>query len=281
MKLVLNKHYQFKITLLILSWAILFWTNIIPVHAKSIEEQLPAKPSSLVNNLSASKLLSNEEIQLLENKLADFANAKGIQISILIIDDLLDLDANEYTTRIFNKWGIGEKKTNLGVLILVKPVSPRVIYIGTGYGSEAYLPDALCKQIIETIIKPSFKAGSYYQGLNQATDTIMNAFDPSIKKAQQDSSPILPLILLVFFVMLFITINELFGRNSSSLTLGPARSRRYSHGLDASDLALPLILGSSFRNHDSSSGFGGGFGGGGFGGFGGGMGGGGGAGGSW
>jgi uncharacterized protein len=272
MKLVLNKY--------LLSLIILFSINIIPVTSKSIEERLPAKPSRLVNNLSSSypRFLSNGESQLLESKLASFANAKGIQISVLIIDDLLDLEANEYTTRIFNKWGIGEKKTNLGVLILIKPVSPRVIYIGTGYGSEAYLPDASCKRIIETIIKPSFKADSYYQGLNLATDTIMNAFDPSIKKVQEESSPILPLILLVFFVLLFIITNELFGRNNSSLTLGP--SRRYRRGLDASDIALPLILGSSFRSHDSSTGFGG-FGGGGFGGFGGGMGGGGGAGGSW
>ncbi len=260
---------------IILTCFILFISSSL-VASKSIEEQLPAKPSKLVNNLSVSspQFLNNEESQSLENKLASFANTKGIQISILIIDDILNLDANEYVTRIFNKWGIGEKKTNLGVLILIKPVNPRVIYIGTGYGSEAYLPDVSCKHIIETIIKPNFKAGAYYQGLDQATNSIMSAFDPSIKKTQRDPSA-LPLIFLLLIMGLFIINTELFGRNRSSLTLGPRRKEHYP------DLTLPLLLASSFGGHHRSSGFGGDSFGGGFGGFGGGHGGGGGAGGSW
>ncbi len=257
---------------------LLFFSNITYAITKPITERLPAKPSKLVNNLSTSfpNFLRPDETLALENKLASFANTKGIQISVLIVDDLLDLDPNEYVTRVFNKWGIGEKKSDMGVLLLIKPVSPRVIYIGTGYGSEAYLPDASCKQIIENIIKPNFKAGSYYQGLDQATSVMISAFDPNIKKAREDSSPILPLILILFFIVVFISGTELLGRNSSSLTLGPSRSRRYNRGLDASDIALPLILGSSFGGHHRSGGFGGGFGG-----FGGGMSGGGGAGGSW
>jgi len=259
-------------------FALILLLIYLPVAAKSIEERLPAKPSKLVTNLSQTEpdFLKPEENIALENKLVNFANTMGVQIAILITDDLFDLDPNDYSTRLFNKWGIGDK-ANHGVLILVKPTNPRAIYINTGYGSEAYLPDASAKQIIEKSIKPNFKQGLYYQGLDQASDLIISAFGDDIKKAPVEKDLTLPLIFLVVTIFLFVTANEIFGRKRSSLTLG---SRRQKH---VDNSFLPFLLGYGLGNlgRHSDNHFGGFGGGGGFGGFGGGMSGGGGAGGDW
>lgn len=270
MRLVLNR-------ILLLICGILLICGTSPIKAaKSITERLPAKPNHLVNNLSASspQFLTAQETMALENKLTGFANEKNVQVTILITDDLLDLDPNDYVTRVFNKWGVGDQKTNQGVLVLVKPTQPRQIYIGTGYGSEEFLPDITCKQIIEKIIKPQFQAGHYYQGLDQASDAIISVFSGNNSKPAQDQVSPFGLILLIVFMLMAMFLIERFGRNSSSVTLGPRHRHRY---IDTSPSIIPLIGLGSFRG---GSDFGGGFGGG-FGGFGGGHGGGGGAGGSW
>lgn len=270
MQLTLDK---FKNTVLFTLMLLVF--VVAPALAESLEDRLPAKPVKLVTNLSLAQpdLLAPSEAEALETKLAKFAEETKVQIAILITDDLLDLDPNDYSTRVFNKWGIGTKDTNQGVLILIKPTvenGGRVIYISTGYGSEAIIPDASAKQIIEKIIKPNFKEGFYYQGLDWATDLMIEAFKSgntavvSSPKNATDPKWVMLFILLSMFFWIFMA--EKIFKNSST-TLGSRRHRR------SGDLFLPLFFGGGGR--------GGGFGGGGFGGFGGGMSGGGGAGGSW
>lgn len=249
------------------------------VQSKPIEESLPAKPATLVNNISQTypNFINREETLLLENKLASFAKDTSTQIAILITDDLLDLDPNDYATRLFNKWGIGTKSTNQGVLILIKPTSDnggRVIYISTGYGSEAVLPDASAKLIIERIIKPNFKAGNYYQGLDQATTAIIEAFKTGGAKEIKSPSPTKQagIVFLLLSIVFWIAFAEMFmnRRNLTYSSRGVSRRRN--------DFDPPIFFG--FGGGGFSGGSGGGFGGG-FGGFGGGMSGGGGAGGNW
>lgn len=265
------------IILALLTWVLL----AIGADAKSIEESLPAKAKTLVNNLSLSypQFLNNQETLSLEHKLAGFAKDTSTQISILIIDDLLNLDPNDYATRLFNKWGIGTKETNQGVLILIKPTSDnggRVIYISTGYGSEAVLPDASAKSIIEKIIKPNFKTKNYYQGLDQATSAIIEAFKTGGSKeikAEEKVNPKAGLIFIFLSIAFWILLAEKFFKRLDSRTLGSKHHRRHSNDFDP-----PIFLG--LGGGGFSGGSGGGFGGG-FGGFGGGMSGGGGAGGDW
>jgi len=74
--------------------------------------------------------------------------------------------------KLAQKWGIGRGKKDNGVLVLISK-SEREIFIATGRGVEEYLPDAICERIIQSKIKPNFKAGNYYAGLNEATDEMI------------------------------------------------------------------------------------------------------------
>jgi len=56
--------------------------------------------------------------------------------------------------------GIGTKEKNNGALIIVA-LSERKIRIEVGYGLEGQLTDKLSSDIIEYIIKPSFKQKSF------------------------------------------------------------------------------------------------------------------------
>src|SRR5690554_549808 len=115
---------------------------------------------------------------MLENKLVQFSRETSIQIVIVSVSDLDGFDPGDYAFRIGEKWGVGQKDDDNGLVILVKPKTGNDlgrVFIATGYGLEGILPDAtLNGAIIDTKIIPYFSQNNYYQGLENATNVIMD-----------------------------------------------------------------------------------------------------------
>jgi uncharacterized protein len=254
-----------------------------------VGQSLPArpKPEKLINNLSKEfpNFLKAEEASALEEKLRKFNLESSNQICILIIDSLSGLDENDFSTQLFNKWGIGQGDKDNGLLILIKPTQKeggRKVYINVGYGLEASVTDLAAKQVIEKIIIPNFKAGNIYQALDEATTVLMKQAQGEFNDKLTAKTNKSPLIFLVFLIpFFFILFSELFlSRTGEQVDI----SKRGSRGVSPFSY-LPFFIPGPFSNHNSfgsnhSSGSGfGGFSS--FGGFGGGSSGGGGAGGSW
>ena len=96
----------------------------------------------------------------------------------------------EFTTELFNYWGIGKKEQDNGVLFLIS-VGDRRVEIETGYGIEGILPDAKVGRIIDTQIKPRFKQGDFDGGTLAGTKAIVailaeatvedNQYKPTLK----------------------------------------------------------------------------------------------------
>jgi uncharacterized protein len=247
-------------------------------------KNLPQPTGNLVSDF-ADMLTPNEE-QTLERKLKLFNDSSSTQVAIVIENSLDGEDIFDYSFRLAQKWGIGQDAKNNGILIYVAK-NDRKIRIQTGTGAEGFLPDALCKRIIETIIKPAFKEGRYYAGLNGATTKIidLHAGEYGADAQSADGGMIVFLIFLLMVLLIFYMAyryNKKYGSNGG----GYYRNGRYNDYDDWND-PNPYR-----RNTRSSGGWiigGGGFGGGGsddsggggFGGFGGGDFGGGGAGGDW
>jgi len=252
--------------LFIYLFVILSFTN---AHAQNV---LPKpNPARLVTDNAG--ILSAVEIQALENKLVAIDDSSSNQIAVVILASLEGQPKEEYATKLFREWGIGNKKTNNGVLLLVS-VQDRQIRIEVGYGLEGAIPDVTALNIIDNDIKPAFKQGAYYEGLDKATDDIAKAAVGEYKikknKRAKDGSG-----NLFLFVLIVIVIVVLLGkRGGGGSNIG---------GSGFGDFATGMFLGSLLNGGgrrsdwgDSGGGFGGGFGG-----FGGGSSGGGGAGGSW
>jgi uncharacterized protein len=251
-------------------------------------QEFPEKPSPprLVNDYAG--LLSNQEINALEGKLVAFNDSTSTQIAIVIVNDLHGYDRSDYAERLAEKWGIGQKGLNNGILILVKTKtgdSQGQVAIAQGYGLEGAIPDITCGEIVDNDILPAFREGNYYAGLDKATSTLMalargeftaEAYGQFVKKKSKD--PFAGIIMFIVIIVIIIAI--ISGRSGGS----------NNRNIGSKNLPLWLLLGmmNSGRNSHNGSwggfsgggGFGGG-GGGGFGGFGGGSFGGGGAGGSW
>ena len=231
----------------------------------------PEKPTAWVNDYA--NILSSSEEQGLNQKLFNYQDSTGTQIFIVTSDEHQGAPISLMAAEIGEKWGVGSRSEDNGVLILVYP-GDREIFIATGYGVEQYIPDAITKRIVENEILPAFRTGDFYGGLDKATDVIINLLSGAFtaeqynKQSQGKSSPIAFLIFIILIIIFFIN-----SRKRAS----------YSVGKNLPFWAALAMMGGSRRS--SGGGFGGfSSGGGGFGGFSGGMGGGfggGGAGGRW
>lgn len=252
----------------------LFWTN-----AFSQELTVPSRPSPqrLVNILSKSNFLIPAEKQALESKLVAFSDSTSNQIIIVVVDDLNGLTANEYATELGQKWGVGQKKFDNGVVILISlggGTGNRDYYIAVGYGLEGAIPDLAAKRIEESELLPYLKSGNYYKALDNTTTVLMKLASGEYKsdeyaKSKGDN----PLIIVFFILFILLIVFSFFAKNKG----GNSGNGGFGGGLGAGFFG-GYMAGRSFGGGSSGWSSGGS---GGFGGFGGGGFGGGGAGGKW
>ncbi|SHN08980.1 uncharacterized protein SAMN04488057_106161 [Cyclobacterium lianum] len=240
----------------------------------------PEKPNPprLVNDFS--ETLSEQQERQLENKLLAYNDSTSSQVSIVLINSVGPYAISDYAFQLGDKWGIGRKDKDNGILILAA-MKDREVFIATGYGMEGAIPDALAKRIVEQLIVPNFRSGDYYTGLDQATDMIFMLASGEYQAAEQLSengrpSGTFPFILI--FIVGFIILSLIKNRKDNNNHMGGKHG-----GVDffTTMMLASMLGGNRGRFGDFSSGKGGFGGGGGFGGFGGGSFGGGGAGGSW
>ncbi len=209
--------------------------------------------------------LSSTELFTLESKLKAFDDSTSNQVVFLMISTLNGYPLESFTYETAAKNKIGSKRNNNGALFFVAKEDKKM-RIEVGYGLEGALPDALVSSILRNEVRPYFREGEYYAGINAGIDAIISASKGEYKgEKKKDKSDGIPFF---FLIILFIIISII--------------GRRGGRGGGGSGVLPWLILGSmgsSSRNWGSSGGFGG-FGGGGFSGGGGSFGGGG-ASGSW
>jgi uncharacterized protein len=256
-----------KITKLFFVFIIAFF-SFTHVNGQNIIER--PNPPVLVTDLAG--VLSPEQKQTLENKLVAIDDSSSNQIAVVILPTLEGNPIEEYATKLFRTWGIGNKKTNNGILLLIA-IQDKKIRIETGYGLEGALPDITCNSIIDNDIKPAFREQAYYEGIDKATDNIAKAAvgEYKVKRERQAKGKGSNLLLFLFIVFIIVAILGKKGGGGSNIGGG-----------GFSDIATGMLLGSLLGGGGRSGGsdWGGG-GGGGFGGFGGGSSGGGGASGGW
>lgn len=215
------------------------------------------KPTGYINDRA--DIISPEVELKLEQFLKDFDKSDSTQVSILTIPTLDGESLEDYSLRVLESWGLGQKDKDNGALLLVAKAE-RKIRIEVGYGLEGRLTDLLAGRIVDNEISPRFKQGDFDGGIVSGVVGIAQAvrgeYTGTGKTKQKKKSNPFGFIFILFFLL------PLFSR------IGGNRGGRHHRG--GIFFGGPFIGGGGF-----------GVGGGGFGGFGGGGGGGGGASGGW
>lgn len=277
----IKKTFTFPLTTVFRPLQLLFVITFVLLSLTTYAQEFPPIPGRIVNDYTGT--LSSSEANALEQKLLQFEDSTSIQIAVVLVKSTGDYDVADYAVRLAQKWGVGQEKYDNGIMLLAA-IGDRAVTIQTGYGLEGAVPDAIAYRIIENDIKPAFRQAYYYEGLDAATNSLIQYTQGEYKadpKAQGSGKPgVSGLVVLIIIIIIISIISKNGGGNNRG---GKVMDRKGS-----SDLFWWMLLngmggGSGDRSSRHGGGFGGGSfgGGGGFGGFGGGGFGGGGASGRW
>ena len=141
-------------------------------RAQTIDNLLKSKPTTLITDLA--NVIPDDQQQLLEKQLVAYDDSTSNQIAIVTVKTLDGRPIEETALALYRAWGIGNKKTNNGVLILAA-IDDRQIRIEVGYGLEGAIPDITANQIIRNDIAPNFRSGDYAKGFEQAAASLIKA----------------------------------------------------------------------------------------------------------
>lgn len=232
----------------------------------SAQYTIPEKPAVLYPIYDETNLLTQKEKDDLNNKLIQFADSTSTEIEVIIIPTTNGEDINFLAARFGEKWGIGQKDVDNGVVFMIAK-DDRTISIQQGRAVEPYLTASVAGQIIDYIVTPEFKKGKWYEGINGGTSAIMEAvqgkFKPLEKKHKSNNSSEEKLIIIAFiiFIILIIIMSKGGGNDDDGdITLSRRGRRNYPGGF----FPFPGSFGGgSFGGGSSGGGGFGGFGGGG------------------
>jgi uncharacterized protein len=242
-----------------------------PVYSFALDYPPPLKQR--VNDYAG--ILSAQEKEELELMLSRHETDTSNQIVVAIFPSLEQESLEDFVNRLFERWGIGQKVNNNGVLLAIF-LKEKKIRIEVGYGLEGRLTDALSSRIIRDEIAPEFRTGRYATGIRAGLQAIQKAIAGEYKplvRPQEPGNQFLSSGTIFILVMVFLYIFYRI-RNQAMYLPGDSYTQRHRRRRDNDWFIFP---GGGWGS--GGGGWGGG-GGGGFGG-GGGMSGGGGASGSW
>lgn len=105
-----------------------------------------------------------------------------IQFVVATFSSLQGQTIENFGYQLGRHWGIGQKKLNNGVILIIAP-QERMVRIEVGYGLEGILTDAICATIINQVILPSFKANNFEQATFHGAEEIAKALGQDKDKA--------------------------------------------------------------------------------------------------
>lgn len=154
-----------KINILLLFLAISFYSiaqkkytvNEIPSPKIAGQDYFISDPDSILDNVST-----------LNQALVQLENETKVEFAVVVVNDF---DENyedfEFAKAIFDKWAIGKKGSDNGLLLFIAKDRRKYRFI-SGNGVEGLLPDIVLKKIGERNLVPAFRENRYGDGILRA-----------------------------------------------------------------------------------------------------------------
>jgi uncharacterized protein len=192
------------------------------------------------------RLLPAEARDRLEARLAERERATGAQMVVAVFPSLEGENLEDFSIRLAERWRIGDKRLDNGVILLVF-VQERRARLEVGYGLEPVLPDAAAGQVIREALAPHFREGRYAAGLEAAVDAVFARIETrGVPPAPRDTLGVSPWVLGLFVVFGIVAV--LIARDAIGGGGGRARRNAYTaggrrRGWDSPGVVVPPIFG--------------------------------------
>lgn len=108
----------------------------------------------------------------LDAKLRDYARRTGNAIVVASVPTLEGRPIENVALDTYTAWGIGDRTTQRGLLVLVAP-NDRQMRIEVGCGLEKPISYDVAKQVIEQQMVPPFRSGDFSGGIGSGVDALI------------------------------------------------------------------------------------------------------------
>lgn len=148
-------------------------------------------------------ILSRTATDSIDAMLYALEQQTGIETVVAVLPSIGDESCFNFSHQLLNKWGVGKKDKNNGLVILLV-TDQRCIQCYTGYGLEGVLPDAICKRIQTQYMLPYFKKGDWDAGMVAGVKATCQRLDGSMENdslSETDGSGSFDFILVLLGII--------------------------------------------------------------------------------
>lgn len=141
---------------------------------------IPAPKNKYVNDFAG--IMKESDINDLAAYLENIDRQTGIEISVLTVRNYRDhraYSAEELARETFNTWGVGDKKHNDGIIILIASEN-REMWIEPGDGYQRKLKTKL-EETIDRSFLPAFRRNDYSSGIVNGTKAVVTLVTRGLK----------------------------------------------------------------------------------------------------
>lgn len=159
-----------EVVVFFFTFVVLVFNSMNTACAEDIDylNNIPNVRVSNINNhvSNPDSIISEEYIDSINNILCSLEDSIGTEVAVVAVKDIGDNEARQFANELFNKWGLGKKDKDNGLLILlVTKKEQRAIVFETGYGIEGIMPDIVCSRIQKQYMLPLLKDENYSKGM--------------------------------------------------------------------------------------------------------------------
>lgn len=252
------------------------WTSI------AVAQSFPEARSPFVNDFA--EIIDDQTEARITEQLRNLRADKGVEMTVVTINSFADYEGTpqtrrEFTTALFNHWGVGDAEKNNGILMLIS-LAERDVFIGLGSSYPASYDDRM-DRVFDQFMKSNFRNGNYNKGVSEGvTETIARTAEGWQPEKSKFDLELIPFIVFAICgVLLYFRqkLSDLSARfrvcpncGRRRLTLSRSRLEEPTIGTRGSDMVLTECGNCEYRDErrhilpirSSSSGSSGGFGGG-------------------
>ena len=121
--------------------------------------------------------LTAEQQTTLKTRIMEMRANDDIWAAVYVTQSLQGSSIEEAAVTTFEKWALGGKGKDNGVLVIIAP-SEHKMRIEVGYGLEGTLTDIFSKQIVDQVYKPAFRDGRFAEGVMNGFALMSHAIHP-------------------------------------------------------------------------------------------------------
>jgi uncharacterized protein len=151
-------------------WAALCLLAACALATPAAAAQVPVPPYS-ARVLDTTGTLDTAQVAALNAQILALKADTRAAIVVFMLPTTGEEAIEEYATRVFEAWKLGDTQRDDGILVLVA-LQDRRMRIEVGQGLEGTVPDVLAGRIIDQQMKPHFQDKDYAGGLEAAISSL-------------------------------------------------------------------------------------------------------------